>query len=100
MNAPDVVRAVRSELRKLPAELQDGPLAEAALMLAGMLPEASPRDAATLNRELRLTLAELRQLADAMAPEEVDPVDELAQRRAARLSTPVPDGPARAAERR
>lgn len=100
MDASDVARAVRSELRKLPVELQAGPLAEAALILAGLLPEASPRDAATLNRELRLTLAELRQLAAAMAPEEVDPVDELAQRRAARLSTPVPDGTAGAVERR
>src|SRR5690554_2047532 len=100
MDASDVARTVRSELRKLPAELQAGPLTETALILTGLLPEASPQDAATLNHELRLTLTELRQLAATMAPEEMDPVDELAQQRAAHLSTPIPNDPAGAVERR
>jgi len=91
----DLRGSVAAELRKLPEELRTGALAAAALTLAELVPESSPRDAAALTRELRLTLAELRGLAVGKTQDkEVDPVDELAARRAARITSQVPDGSA------
>lgn len=51
--------------------------------LKGLLAEASPRDAAALARELRMTLKDLAELA---GPAKGSTVDALAARRAARQS--------------
>lgn len=96
----NVKAAVVSELAGMPEGVRALPQAAAALVLADLLEGASPRDAATVSKELRLTLAELRKAAEATAPQEVDPVDELAGRRAARITTEAPDRSAAAGERR
>jgi hypothetical protein len=84
----DIRKSVLADLAGLPAALRNGSLAASALTLAELIPESAPRDAASLVRELRQTMAELRSSA-AQVPEEVDPVDELARRRAARRSAKV-----------
>jgi hypothetical protein len=76
--------AVRRDLRALDSQARRSGLAEAALELARRLDvrEVADRDAATLARELRATLTELRMVRPA-TPEK-DNVDELNARRAAR----------------
>ncbi len=82
----EVVTALKAEIARLPAKLREHPLAAAALTLAGKLDEGvGARDMAAVSRELRGTLADLRALED-KAPAEVDPADELAKLRVARIS--------------
>ena len=81
----DIATAVAAELNELPDRLRLSGLAASALTLAHRLDGAAHRDSSALARELRATLADLRQLA-AAEPAEADPVDELAAKRAARLA--------------
>jgi hypothetical protein len=78
--------SVRVDLAALPASMRRGGVARVALMCARVLDEGglSPRDAAGFARELRLALAQLRE----MAPGEVkgDVTDEVKQRRERRLA--------------
>ena len=73
--ADDLQEAVRQDRRAALAAIRD--------KLAGELQEADGRDAATVAKELRATLAELESLPGG---KEVSPVDELSARRAARRS--------------
>lgn len=59
-----VERAAKAELKALPSELRSGALAAAVLELARRLDDdPSDREAASLARELRLALADLRRQA-------------------------------------
>jgi hypothetical protein len=80
----DVVKAVTLEIEALPAEIRDSGLAAATIVLAERLAVASPRDAAPIGRELRESLATLRQMAEAMPSEELNELESL-QDRAKRL---------------
>jgi hypothetical protein len=76
-----IERAVRAEVRKMPEDVRGLALAEAAIALARRLDD-DPSDsaAALLNRELRMTLADLYR----KAPEDVtDDVDRFLARIAA-----------------
>lgn len=89
-----VYDGVFADIQALPAALRSTGLSAQALVLAERLDEAGARDSAAIARELRATLAELRDLSKA-APREVDPLDDLGKRRAARLANPAPpDGAA------
>lgn len=81
-----VEQAVRSDLAELPEKMRKGGIAAVALMSARVLDEGglAPRDAAGYAREIRLSLAQLRE----MAPGEVkgDVTDEVRQRREKRLA--------------
>lgn len=78
--------AVAIDLAELPLKLRRGGVARGATMCARILDEGglSPRDAAGFFRELRLALAQLRE----MAPGEVkgDATDEVKLRRERRLA--------------
>lgn len=78
--------SVRTDLAELPEKMRRGGVARVALSCARVLDQGglSPRDAAGFMRELRLALAQLRE----MAPGEVkgDATDELKQRREQRLA--------------
>lgn len=96
-NRPDVRRcdsgalpvsmreAVEKDLSQLPDSMRRGGIASVALMCARILDEGglAPRDAAGFAREMRLSLAQLRE----MAPGEVkgDATDEVKLRRDKRL---------------
>lgn len=82
--AGKVESAVRRDLRSLDAGVRRSGLAESALALARRMddPEQSDRDAATVARELRSTMAALRAVRPAV--QRKDKVDEVAARRAAR----------------
>lgn len=74
---------VVKQLRAFPADLRESPEAGNALILARCLDEGiADRELPAIVRELRLTMAELRELAPAEA--EGDFVDELRERRAHR----------------
>lgn len=77
--------SVRAEIEAMPAQVRSSGLASTALVVASRLVDAGHRDTAPLARELRAALAELRELAAAV-PAEVDPLDELERKRAARLA--------------
>jgi hypothetical protein len=83
---PGVRAGLRRDLAALPAELATGAMARSALLLAQMLDsgERDPREAATLVRELRLTMVALAALAPARAEGGI--VDELRARRTARTA--------------
>jgi hypothetical protein len=56
--------AVMSDLKKMPLELQSSALAQIALSLAVILDgQPGARDAAAVAKELRTTMAELREIA-------------------------------------
>ncbi len=78
--------SVRSDLASLPPAMRRGGVARVALWCARTLDEGglTPRDAAGFAREMRLALAQLRD----MAPGEVkgDITDEVRQRREKRLA--------------
>jgi len=80
--------SVKNDLAALPAAMRRGGVARVALSCARILDESqgglSPRDAAGFMRELRLALAQLRE----MAPGEIhgDVTDEVKQRRERRLA--------------
>ncbi len=78
--------SVRADLAQLPAHMRRGGVARGAIMCARVLDEGglTPRDAAGFLRELRLSLAQLRD----MQPGEVkgDVTDEVRQRRERRLA--------------
>jgi hypothetical protein len=83
------VRAVRRDLRRLPAEDRGGGTAQVALSLARWLDlvgdefVASARDVAAVSRELH---AVLQTLAKKQEPAEVlSPIDELRRRREVKL---------------
>jgi hypothetical protein len=58
-----VERSIRDALRAVPDELRGSPLAKVALNLARRLDsEPADREAVLLARELRMTMAELRQM--------------------------------------
>ncbi len=77
--------AVQGDLAELPASMRRGGIAAVALMCARILDEGglAPRDAAGFAREMRLSLAQLRE----MAPGEVkgDATDEVKLKRDQRL---------------
>ncbi len=73
---PSVVDAVRDEIKKLPDNLQNSGLAAAAISLANQLELASSRDCAGIARELRTTLATLREMAGNELSEE-NPIESL-----------------------
>lgn len=76
--------ALRADLKGMPEAVRNSTLAAGARVAAEILDsEPGARDAASLLKELRATMAELKTMADA-APEEADPIDELNRRRAAR----------------
>lgn len=79
-------RAVVVDLGELPLKLRNGGIAAVALMCARVLDEGGlpPRDAAGFAREVRLSLAQLRE----MSPGEVkgDVTDEVRERRERRLA--------------
>lgn len=79
--------AVLADLAQLPEDLRRGGVAQVALFGARQLDEGPlpPRDAATFMREVRLALAQLRD----MAPGEVkgDITDEVRARRERRLAS-------------
>lgn len=80
--------AVLSDLSRLPEDMRSGGVAQVALFCARQLDQPpgmiTPRDAAGFARELRLSLAQLRE----MAPGEVkgDVTDEVRERRERRLA--------------
>jgi hypothetical protein len=78
--------SVRSDLDELPLKMRRGGVARGAIMCARVLDQGglSPRDAAGFFREMRLSLAQLRE----MAPGEVkgDITDEVKERRERRLA--------------
>lgn len=78
--------AVRRDLERLPREMREGGVAMVALFCAQQLDAGamSPRDAAGYAREIRLALAQLRD----MAPGDVkgDVTDEVRARRERRLA--------------
>jgi hypothetical protein len=78
----DLVSSVEAELAKLPEAWQDHPLAWASRQLAMDISICPPNQTHTAVRELRTTLAELRELAP--QPKRGDGVDEIAERREAR----------------
>lgn len=83
----DIEDAIDAEIGGFSPSVQLSPLAATAVRLAHLLDqEEDSRDAATLSRELRATMGELRNLA-AARPVEADPVDEFTERRARRKST-------------
>lgn len=87
-----VRRSLEAELAEMPEAVRSGTLAAAARVLAGVLDDGpGARDAASVAKEMRCALAELRALASAV-PDESDPIDELQRRRDARVAgAPVPD---------
>jgi hypothetical protein len=81
-----VSKALLADLDGMPEAVRNSTLAAGARVAAGILDsEPGARDAASLLKELRATMAELRAMADA-APAEEDPIDELSRRKAARQS--------------
>ncbi len=82
--------AVQRDLAELPDSMRRGGIASVALMCARILDEGglAPRDAAGFAREMRLSLAQLRE----MAPGEVkgDPTDDTRERRERRLTVVDP----------
>jgi hypothetical protein len=78
--------SVRADLAELPEKMRRGGVANVALNCARVLDQGglSPRDAAGFFRELRLALAQLRE----MQPGEVkgDVTDEVRERRERRLA--------------
>ncbi len=86
-----VGEALADELAGMPEAVQSCTLAAVARELAAVL-DAGPgaRDAASVAKEMRAALAELKTMAE-QAPEESDPIDELERRRADRIAgTPLP----------
>ncbi len=83
---PSLEESVRVDLTALPSAMRRGGVARGALMCARILDEGglSPRDAAGFLREMRLALAQLRE----MAPGEIhgDVTDEVKMRREKRLA--------------
>lgn len=80
--------ALEADLDAMPARVQDSTLAAVARTLAEVLDsQPGARDAASVAKEMRAALADLKTMADAV-PEEADPIDELSRRRADRLSDP------------
>lgn len=78
--------SVRNDLAALPVSMRRGGVARVAVMCARILDQGglTPRDAAGFAREMRLALAQLRE----MAPGEVkgDTTDEVKERRERRLA--------------
>src|SRR5690606_980459 len=100
--APRTVKAAtKAEIDQLPEHLRTSGLAVSALELAGRMEDAAPRDVANIARELRMQLAELRKLATVDSGQEVDAVDELAERRRARRAdADIQERPRRGQQRR
>jgi hypothetical protein len=72
--------AARRELRALPKPYSDSVVAKGILVLAQLLDDGQvPRDAAALQREIRLSMEALHALAPAKAPD--DFVDEVRAKR-------------------
>jgi hypothetical protein len=81
--------ALESDLSGMPEAVQRSTLAAVARELATVM-DSTPgaRDAASVAKEMRAALADLKVMAEAV-PEESDPIDELSRRRADRESTPA-----------
>jgi hypothetical protein len=72
--------AARREIRALPKPYSDGVISKGILALAQLLDDGqTPRDAAALAREIRLSMETLHALAPAKAPD--DFVDEVRAKR-------------------
>lgn len=84
---------VSRDLDRLPAELKEGGIAATVLMCARALDEGglAPRDAVQLVREIRLSLAYLREIAPGES--KGDKTDELRERREQRLAGVQPRRP-------
>jgi hypothetical protein len=87
--------ALDADLEQMPRRVQESTLAAVARELADVLDgKPGARDAASVAKEMRAALTDLRTMAD-MVPEEADPIDELSRRKAARQSgTHLPQRPA------
>lgn len=83
---PSIEESVKADLTEMPVKMRRGGVAKVAISCARILDQGglSPRDAAGFMRELRLALAQLRE----MAPGEVkgDITDEVKERREKRLA--------------
>jgi hypothetical protein len=79
-----ILASVQKELARLPEALQANALVSLALTLAERLDSAALRDTPPLSKELRATLDQLRDLAREAKPAELDPLDELDRKRAAK----------------
>jgi hypothetical protein len=84
--------ALEADLEQMPRRVQESTLAAVARELAAVLDsQPGARDAASVAKEMRAALADLKTMAD-MVPEEADPIDELLRRSADRLTNPaLPD---------
>ena len=76
-----ILASVRSDLAKLPVNLQSTGLAAIALALAERLDSAAHRDSPAISKELRATMEKLEALASSQKPVEVDPLDAIKLRR-------------------
>ncbi|WP_080671670.1 hypothetical protein [Salinispora cortesiana] len=80
--------ALEADLGEMPPAVRDSAMAAVARRLAGVLDEGcGARDAASVSKEIRAALADLRTMADAV-PEEADPIDVLSRRRVDRIADP------------
>lgn len=87
-----VSAALSRDLDGMPEQVRSSTLAAVARQLAEVLDgEPGARDAASVAKELRAAMAELKVMSQA-APKESDPIDELSRRRDARVAdASVPD---------
>ncbi|GIE46194.1 hypothetical protein [Actinoplanes lobatus] len=87
--------ALEDDLEQMPERVKDSTLAAVARRLADVLDSGcGARDAASVAKEMRAALADLRSMADAV-PEEADPIDAILRRGASRVpGSPLPDGSA------
>lgn len=85
-------RAVHADLRRLPREERQGGLAQLALELARRLDEGelSSRDLAAVSSQFHTVLLTLAKKQE--PPAVLDPVDELAKRRARRIGSAAAAG--------
>jgi len=88
MNAERVEDAVQADLDQLPDAMAGGGVAAVARYCARALDEGglAPRDAAAMAREVRLSLAQLREMAPGEAKGDV--TDEVRERRERRMAAP------------
>lgn len=82
----NVVTATKAEIEGYPEKVRTSALAATAETLAVRLNESTPRDAASIGRELRAALTELREKASA-TPEEASEYDRIRARRAGKCPT-------------
>lgn len=76
-----ILEALEQDIEAMPRAVRESSTAAIARSLAATLDEGpGARDAASVAKELRATIAELREM-NSRVPSEVDPIDQLAARR-------------------